>query len=238
MNTTETNTAESKDTGTLSRERLTAPLLSIVAILAALVAAWAWSRAGGFGTPQTTFVVDRESPFRGFAVSPERPAPPIELTAHTGEPYALSEARGGAVLLFFGFTYCPDVCPTTLASLGAALGELGDEADNVTVALVSVDPERDTPERLAEYLGGFQSLEGNVVGLTGTLEEITAISEAYGVFFEKEGADGGPPPETGYNVAHSSSIFLIDHHGALRASFSQPLPEDVAHDVRYVLGNG
>lgn len=222
-----------------ARERLTAPVLSIIAILAALVASWAWSQAGG-GAPQSTEVIrlGPESPFRGFAISPERPAPAFELTAHTGDRFALEDARGGAVLLFFGFTYCPDVCPTTLASLGAALSELESDAERVTVLLVSVDPERDSPERLSEYLAGFSSLDGRAIGLTGTLEEISTVAAEYGVFFEKEGLDGGPPPETGYNMAHSSSIFLIDHHGALRASFAQPSPDDVAHDVRYVLENG
>lgn len=218
--------------------RWTAPLLALIATLAAIVAAWAWNQAGGVPQGARVVTLGPESPFRGFAISPERPAPTFALTSHEGRPFALEDARGDAVLLFFGFTYCPDVCPTTLATLGAGLEALGDEAERVTVLLVSVDPERDSPERLAEYLAGFSTLDGHVVGLTGTLDEIRAVAGKYGVFFEKEGLDGGPPPETGYTVAHSTSVFLIDHHGALRASFSQHSPEDVAHDVRYVLENG
>lgn len=239
MSTSDSNGGDNDVQPADAGQPLSAPFLALIAIMAAIVASWAWNRAGG-GDPMETRVVNLgpESPFKGFAISPERPAPTFELTNHEGERFALEEARGGAVLIFFGFTYCPDVCPTTLASLGAALDALGDDAERVTILLVSVDPERDSPERLEEYLAGFSTLEGHVMGLTGTLDEISAVAADYGVFFEKEGVDGGPPPETGYNVAHSSSIFLIDHHGALRASFLQPAPKDVAHDVRYVLENG
>lgn len=153
---------------------------------------------------------------------------PFTLTAHTGERVGDADFRGRWLLIFFGYTFCPDVCPTTLGTVALVMDELGDLAERVQPLFVSVDPARDTPEVLAEYVGQFHP---RILGLTGTAEEIAAVAKAYRVFYRKvvpEGAD-----ETDYLMDHSAYLYLVGPDGRFVRVFSHTLsPEDVASAIR------
>jgi protein SCO1/2 len=149
-------------------------------------------------------------------------------------------AQGRALVLFFGYTHCPDICPNTMAVLSRALGQLGDEAEGVQIALVSVDPERDTPEILGPYVSAFAP---DALGLRGDLEMTERVAEAYGVRFEKEypevaSVDGDASAATSerYTVAHSGTVFLIDTYGQIRLTHGGVMsPDEIAHDLRLLL---
>jgi protein SCO1/2 len=159
--------------------------------------------------------------------SPQR-ATDFTLTASTGEPISLSDLRGKHVLIYFGYTFCPDVCPTTLADLRMMAQELGEERmEDVQVVMVSVDPERDTPDRLADYMGFF---DPTFLGMTGPLEEIIAASTQFGVYFEQNRVEGASE----YLVDHTSTVTLIDPDGYIRMVFPYGTAgEDMAADVQY-----
>jgi protein SCO1 len=128
----------------------------------------------------------------------------LALTDHTGKPRKLEDFRGKAVIVNFGFTHCPDVCPTTLADLAGAIKTLGPEGDRVQVLFVTVDPERDTPEMLAKYVTAF---DARFLGMRGDLEATRKAAKEFKVFFEKR-KDG--------NVDHSAQSYVIDPQGKLR----------------------
>ncbi|AEQ50717.1 SCO family protein [Pelagibacterium halotolerans] len=129
------------------------------------------------------------------------------LVDHTGAPVDQTAFTGKPSMVFFGFTHCPDVCPTTLGDMQHWYAELGDDADGVNAFFVSVDPERDTPAVLGEYVGWVSE---RITGITGEPAEIGKMVDAWGVFAEKEPLEGG-----GYNVNHTASVFLIDGAGQL-----------------------
>jgi protein SCO1/2 len=134
------------------------------------------------------------------------------------------------VLLFFGYTSCPDVCPTTLASWKQVHAVLGGDGSKVRFLFVTVDPERDTPARLKRYLAIFSP---DFVGLTGTQQALTATYRAYGVVREKVTRSGSG---VGYLVNHTARTYLIDPAGFLRLSYGfGTLPEDIADDIRRLL---
>jgi protein SCO1/2 len=166
----------------------------------------------------------------GSPARPERPAPDFELTDQGGQPWRLTDARGQAVALFFGYTHCPDVCPQTLSLVSQGLALLEPElGEAVTVAFVSLDPERDDAARLAAYLEGFGP---RFVGMTGAMEDLQRLADGYGVRFEKE---PGATPED-YTLAHGGRVYLIDAEGQLRASFIGAFPpEELASDLRLLL---
>ena len=158
---------------------------------------------------------------------PPRPAPEFTLAGSHGSDVTLAEHRGKVVLLTFGFTYCAAVCPTTLATLAQARGLLGDKADAVQVIFVTVDPQRDDAAQMTPYLAAF---DPSFIGATGEPATLAEVREAYGVTAVKEGT--GP----GYAMAHTSSIFLIDGAGRLRAMM--PFGRDAAdfaHDIEILL---
>ena len=125
-------------------------------------------------------------------------------------PVSLSDFRGKVVLIYFGYTFCPDACPTSLAYLGMAMKRLtDDERQQIQPLFISVDPERDTPERLAEYVKHFG---GGMLGLTGTVEEVTAVAAQYGVYFKTQKA--GDDDEF-YLVDHTSRTYVMDREGDL-----------------------
>lgn len=169
--------------------------------------------------------------FRGTSyVEPYPPAPDFELERADGSSFRLSEMRDDIVLLFFGYTSCPDVCPTTLAELNQALEKLDeDEANKVQVIFVTVDPDRDTPERTQEYVNHFNP---NFVGLSGSETELNIVWDEYGVF--REIVDG--PSAAGYLVNHTARVTLIDGNGNLRISFGFDMPvEDIVYDIKLIL---
>ena len=158
---------------------------------------------------------------------PPRAAPELSLDASSGGKLSLASYRGKVVLMGFGFTSCPEVCPTTLATLAQARKRLGAQGEQVQVVYVTVDPERDTAERMRAYLGGFDS---TFVGGTGTPEQLAATRKNYGVMAERK------PLGSSYTVAHSSSVYLIDQEGLLRGMMPYGrLPDDYVHDVRALL---
>jgi protein SCO1/2 len=170
--------------------------------------------------------------FRGTTYEQPYPvAKDIELTRANGSSFNLYEARGKVVVLFFGYTSCPDVCPLTLAELKQALEQLGGErAKQVQVLFVTVDPQRDTPKRVQEYVNHFNP---NFIGLSGTESELAQVWNNYGVFREITQAE---PGEEGYSVDHTARITVIDQDGNMRVSFPVETPvEDIVHDLNLLL---
>jgi len=177
------------------------------------------------------FLFSKPAGFRGtMYAEPYPPAPEIELTRDNGTSFRLSEMRGNAVLLFFGYTSCPDVCPTTMAELKQALEKLGEaDAKRVQVLFITVDPERDTPERVQEYVDHFNS---DFIGLSGTETELAGVWQDYGVF--REIVDG--TSAAGYLVNHTARVTLIDRDGNLRLSYAFDTPvESIVHDLKLLL---
>ena len=174
------------------------------------------------------FLFSKPASFRGtIYAEPYPPAPEIELNRDNGASFKLSELRGNVVLLFFGYTSCPDVCPTTMAELKQALDELDeDDAKQVQVLFVTVDPERDTPERVQEYVNHFNS---DFIGLSGTEPELAEVWQDYGVF--RENVEGNSA--AGYLVNHTARVTLIDRDGNLRLSYAFETPVDsIVHDLK------
>jgi protein SCO1 len=153
----------------------------------------------------------------------------LELTDHHGKPRRLEDFRGKAVVVFFGFTQCPDVCPTTLADMAIAMKQLGPEADRVQVLMVTVDPERDTREVLGKYVPAF---DARFLGLYGDLEATRRTAKEFKVYFEKR--PGRAPGE--YTIDHSAQTYVIDTQGRLRLFVRHDrITEDLAPDLRTLL---
>ena len=159
--------------------------------------------------------------FHGTTLDDAPPAPDFNLTDHTGKAASLADYRGEPVLLFFGFTHCPDVCPLTLDRLARTLEELGPRARDVRVLLVSVDPARDTPPVLAQYVRGFGE---RVAGLTGTPEALQQVRSAYNAHAEPTVHDGHP------GMMHTDAVYGIDREGRLRVLMAPDAPEEQFRD--------
>lgn len=160
---------------------------------------------------------------------PPRMAPDFSLASSRDTQFTLSEQRGNIVVLGFGFSHCPNVCPMTLANLAQTYKNLGALADQVQVVYMTVDPERDTPARLREYLANFNP---NFIGVTGAAEDLAALRQSYGIIAKKEVHKNGGT----YEVHHSSYIYLIDRDGLLRAlvPFGKSA-DDITHDINILL---
>jgi protein SCO1/2 len=153
----------------------------------------------------------------------------FDLVSDTAGHVKLSDFRGKPVLLYFGYTFCPDVCPTTMAELGRMMRELGDRADDVQVIMISVDPERDTPERLGEYVRYFHP---SFMGLTGTEDEISQTATPLGIYYARREVEGA----SGYLMDHTATVLLVDKDGLARLIWPYGTSaEDMAADVRYFL---
>lgn len=167
--------------------------------------------------------------FRGT----EMPATSIadfELQNQHGQPFKLSAQRGKVVLFFFGYTFCPDVCPMTLSTWRRVQDALGKDAAQVEFVYVTVDPERDTQEKLATHLENFSS---DFTGLTGSNEALRAVYAAFGVYIEKVKI---AESAAGYLVNHSTRMFVVDQNNVLRLLLDHAAPvDDVVHDLRLLL---
>jgi protein SCO1/2 len=161
--------------------------------------------------------------------SPTEAAPLSGLTLHTGEPADLSRFRGSVVLLYFGYTNCPDICPATLSNAAKAIEEMGPDGDDVDLLMVTVDPDRDDPRTLGEYVGFFHP---RFLGVHGTEDDLRAAASQYGVFFQQvEGSEG-----TGYLVDHTASLMAIDPDGFLRVVYPVDVPPaELAADLEELL---
>jgi len=161
-------------------------------------------------------------------LSPVMPAPALKLQGTDGGPLELTRYKGKVVLLAFGFSSCGEVCPITLATLAGARRKLGAEAANVQIVYVTVDPERDDAARMKKYLASF---DRTFIGGVGTRAEIDAAQKAYGISSSKQTF-----PDGGYTIGHSSSIYMIDRGGGLRAVMPYGhSAEDFVHDLRILL---
>lgn len=159
--------------------------------------------------------------------SPPHPAPDFALSGSDGKALRLAAHRGKVVLLFFGFTHCTEVCPVTLATLAVARKSLGSRGSEVQVVYLTVDPERDSTERMARYLGGF---DASFLGGTGQPAVLADVRRHYGVVANKVVQAGG------YAVDHSSSVFMIDREGRLRAMMPYGRSAgDYVHDLQLLL---
>jgi protein SCO1 len=170
---------------------------------------------------------DRGPQFRSTDITGAPYGQQLELTDHTGKARRLEDFRGKALVLFFGFTHCPDICPTTLADIAAAVRSLGPDAERVQVLMVSVDPERDTPDALAKYVTAF---DPRFLGLRGDLPATRRVAQEFKIYFEKR-----KQGET-YAVDHSGQSYVIDPQGRLRLLVRHDrIAQDLASDLRTVL---
>jgi protein SCO1 len=189
-------------------------LWAAVAIVAAVAGFWVAQRSGN-SVPQLT---------SGTWFPQPRPVEDFALTDESGKPFTLAEMKGRPTLVFFGFTHCPDVCPTTLARLAQIAKQSG--IPDLRVLLVSVDPERDKPEQLEKYVHAF---DPQFKGVTGDMTQIEQIAREFGVAIQRVnmGAD--------YTVDHSAAVFLMDAQARRVAVFTPPFEiEPVAADLRNV----
>lgn len=151
------------------------------------------------------------------------------LTDHTGKPRTLADFKGKAVVVFFGYTQCPDVCPTTMAEMASVMQKLGPLADQVQVLFITLDPERDTQELLANYVPAFDK---RFLGLRGTPEQTAKTAKEFKVFYSKvPGTDPGS-----YTIDHTAGSYVFDRDGRLRLFIRHGQgPDPIVHDLRQLL---
>lgn len=184
-------TAAMADDGRSRRLRMAIAVLGILASVLVLATAWVLFRPDGPLVAQSQPAVDIGGPFR--------------LVTHKGDTLSDQDLTGQPYAVFFGFTHCPEICPTTLWEMSEALKQLGPDAERLRVLFISVDPTRDTPEFLDNYL---QSFDPRIVGLTGSEEEIAAVGKEYRAYWEKVPTEDGD-----YTMNHTASIYLMDGRG-------------------------
>jgi protein SCO1/2 len=167
--------------------------------------------------------------YNGQIIDSQDPVTNFTLTGPGGESVSLIDFRGKVVMLYFGYTFCPDVCPATMVEIRNAVQALGSKADDVQVIMVSLDPERDTPDVLEKYVAHFNP---SFIGLTGTEDEITIASAPLGIFYEKEEGSAA----TGYLLNHTATVMVLDKRGYLRLLYPFGTSgEDIAADLRQLV---
>jgi cytochrome oxidase Cu insertion factor (SCO1/SenC/PrrC family) len=155
---------------------------------------------------------------------------PFSLVDGDGRRVTEADLRGKLALVFFGFTFCPDVCPTELQAIGQAMDQLGPQAEGVRPVFISVDPERDTPAKMKDYVALFHP---SILGLTGTPEQVAAAARAFRVYYNKV----TPPGSSDYLMDHSAFTYLMGRDGQLRALFRPGVtPDEMAATIRANLG--
>ncbi|NQV54335.1 MAG: SCO family protein [Rhodospirillales bacterium] len=167
----------------------------------------------------------------GIQQSPPKPGHAFQLIDHNGKPVTEKDFRGKYLLVFFGYTYCPDVCPTALADMSRALDILGADGSNIQPLFISVDPERDTPSQLKDYVANFHP---RLIGLTGDKASIAAAAKSYKALYLKLPDPGGDPDA--YLVGHSSAIFLTGPNGEALGSITPGAdPDGLASALRKII---
>ena len=170
--------------------------------------------------------------FHGGEYIPAWTAPALDLTDQNGNPFSLADQRGRVVLVYFGYTTCPDLCPTTLSDFHVVKVELGADAGRVDFVLATFDPERDTQARLKEYLNFF---DPDFIGLRGGQAQTEAFKRDYGVVVKRVDY---PDSATGYLLDHTALVYVIDPEGLLRLSFPYGTdPALIAQDLRHLLNS-
>lgn len=172
---------------------------------------------GGLTAPQVT-ELSQSAPVRSTGVP--NIGGPFTLTDHTGKQVTEADFAGKKTLIYFGFTYCPDVCPTALQVMSVALEELGDDASKITPVFITVDPNRDDVETMAAYVKHFGD---DFVGLTGTPEQTAAAAKAFKVYYRKV---DDPSSSAGYTMDHSSVVYLMSEDNAFLANFTHETRPD------------
>jgi protein SCO1 len=151
------------------------------------------------------------------------------LTDHHGNQHHFKDYVGKTVVLFFGYTHCPDVCPTTLSDLAKAMKLLGAKADKIQVLFVTLDPERDTQDVLAKFVPSF---DPRFVGLYGSPQQIEQAAKTFKVFYEKQASDG----KLGYTIDHNAGSFVFDKQGKVRIYFKfGQKPDEMVSDLNQIL---
>lgn len=172
-----------------------------------------------------------KSPFQGVDVTGSDMGRELRLRDATGRERSLADFRGKVVVVAFGYTHCPDVCPMTLSNLASARKKLGADGKDVQVLFVTVDPKRDKPELLAQYVPAF---DPTFIGLTGTPEEVAKVTKDFHVYAN---AREGKPGED-YTVDHSAQMFALDRQGSMRLVFAPDLPPEAIASDLHILLNG
>ena len=200
----------------MTRKTLLLAIGLVVLMIGVAVAAWMASPKPGSQSAQGQALVGGD----------------FELVNQDGKPVDQTLLNGKWSVVFFGFTYCPDICPTTLQSLDFAIDRLGPKAKDLQVVFVSVDPERDTPQLIKTYLAN-EAYPKDVIGLTGTPQQVAVAAKAYRVFYEKSGE--GP----GYLVNHSTAAYLMDPKGRFNRVLAYGLgPDETAHQIGEAMRGG
>jgi len=177
----------------------------------------------------TSFFLIEPYKIKGSEITTSVQAPKFTLDSSQGNLFSLEEHRGKFLILFFGYSYCPDICPTTLYKLKTVKEELGKNSDQVDVIFITVDPKRDTQDKLAKYL---QSFDDSFYGLTGDESELEPVWKGYGVFRQENLAEGS----IDYLVDHSTRLYLIDKGGNLKATyFVDVTVSDLVSDLKYLI---
>jgi protein SCO1/2 len=172
-----------------------------------------------------------KSPFQGIDVTGSPMGGELRLTDHNGKERSLADFRGKVVVVAFGFTHCPDVCPTTLANLASAVKQLGADAAGVQVLFVTVDPKRDTPELLRQYVPAFNP---QFLGLGGTPEAVAKTTKDFKMYVQER---PGTTPET-YTVDHSTQTYAFDRNGKVRLVIAHgTAPAAIASDLKILLNS-
>jgi protein SCO1/2 len=167
--------------------------------------------------------------FHGTTYAPPEKAPAVNLQSATGKAFNLSSEKGSVVLLFFGYTHCPDICPTTLSDWARVKAALGRDADRVRFVFISVDPARDDATTLRNYVSRF---DPDFIAATADTATLSRIEKSFHVEASQEESKSG----SGYDVTHPSQTFVVDQHGDLRILYSFGMPmDDVVSDIRQLL---
>lgn len=185
------------------------------------------------GVAGTVAASCRDAPLHGVVIDDPHPAAPLVVNTAAGRPYVLAADTGKIVLLYFGYTHCPDYCPMMLTDWKRVKHDLGAQADGIRFVFVSVDPERDTPEVTEAFVRGFDS---TFVGLAPSQKELDVIKKAWDVVSYKEVSKSPSRPANMYGVAHPAHAYLINRAGRLQALYPpETLWQDVAADLRKML---